>query len=95
MILPIPWSSCGPNTSSPPGTTTITPRRSTGSIVYDDHTLAVVSTKAQPDLHLKIGISPTPGTFYHPLGEDFVRKYNWKIVPNTGPYQISDFKKGK
>ena len=64
-------------------------------IVYDDHTLAVVSTKAQPDLHLKIGISPTPRHFYGELGEDFVRRYNWKIAPNTGPYQIYDFRKGK
>jgi microcin C transport system substrate-binding protein len=64
-------------------------------MVYDDHTLAVASTKAQPDLHLKIGISPTPRHFYGELGEDFVRRYNWKIAPNTGPYQISDFKKGK
>jgi len=64
-------------------------------IVYDDYTLAVVSTKAQPDLHLKIGISPTPRHFYGELGEDFVRRYNWKVAPNTGPYQIYDFKKGK
>ncbi len=64
-------------------------------IVYDDHTLAVVSTKAQPDLHLKLSISPTPRHFYGRLDKDFVRKYNWKIVPNTGPYQISDFKKGR
>ena len=64
-------------------------------IVYDDHTLAVVSTKAQPDLHLKLGISPTPRHFYGEPGEDFVRRYNWKIAPNTGPYQIYDFKKGK
>jgi len=64
-------------------------------IVYDDYTLAVVSTKAQPDLHLKLGISPTPRRFYGKLGEDFVRRYNWKITPNTGPYQIYDFKKGK
>ncbi len=64
-------------------------------IVYGDHTLAVVSTKAQPDLHLKIGISPTPRHFYGKLGEDFVRRYNWKIAPNTGPYRIYDFKKGK
>lgn len=64
-------------------------------IVYDDHTLAVVSTKAQPDLHLKLGISPTPRHYYGIPDKDFVRKYNWKIVPNTGPYQISDVKKGK
>jgi microcin C transport system substrate-binding protein len=64
-------------------------------IVYDDYTLAVVGTKAEPDLHLKLGISPTPRHFYGKLGKDFVRKYNWEIVPNTGPYQIFDFKKGK
>jgi microcin C transport system substrate-binding protein len=64
-------------------------------VVYDDYTLAVVSTKAQPDLHLKIGINPTPRHFYGKLDKDFVKKYNWKIVPNTGPYQIYDFKKGK
>ena len=64
-------------------------------IVYDDHTLAVVSTKAVPDLHLKLGIQPTPRHFYETLDEGFVRKYNWEIVPNTGAYQISDFSKGK
>jgi microcin C transport system substrate-binding protein len=64
-------------------------------IVYDDLTLAVASTKAKPDLHLILGIGPIPRHFYGQLGDDFVRKYNWKIVPNTGPYQISDFKKGK
>lgn len=64
-------------------------------IVYDDHTLAVIGTKAQPDLHMKLGMSPTPRHYFGTLGEDFVRRYNWKIVPNTGPYQMSDFKKGK
>jgi microcin C transport system substrate-binding protein len=64
-------------------------------IVYDDYTLAVVSSKQSPDLHLKLGISPTPKHFYGKLTKDFVKTYNWKIVPNTGAYQISDFKKGK
>ncbi|MDM8516692.1 extracellular solute-binding protein [Desulfobacterales bacterium HSG16] len=64
-------------------------------IIYDEDTLAVVSTKAVPDLHLKLSIQPTPSHFYKNLGKGFVRKYNWKIVPNTGPYQIGKFKKGK
>lgn len=64
-------------------------------ITFDDYTLAVVAAKAQPDLHLKTGIGPTPKHFYGTLDENFVRKYNWDIVPNTGPYQMSDFKKGK
>ena len=63
--------------------------------VYDDHTLAVKSTKAQPDLYMIVGISPTPRHFFGTLNKDFVSNYNWKIVPNTGPYQIDDFKKGK
>ncbi|MCG8471823.1 MAG: ABC transporter substrate-binding protein, partial [Desulfobacterales bacterium] len=64
-------------------------------VIYDDHTLAVVSTKAQPELHMKLGISPTPRHYYKKVGKDFVTRYNWKIVPNTGPYQIKSFKKGK
>lgn len=64
-------------------------------IVYDDYTIGVRSTKAAPDLHLKIGIGPIPKHFFHPLDETFVAQYNWKIVPNTGAYQISEFKKGK
>lgn len=64
-------------------------------IVYDDHTLAVVATKAKPDLHLTLAINPTPRHFFGTLDKDFVKKYNWKIRPNTGPYQISEFKKGK
>ena len=64
-------------------------------VVYDDHTLAVVSTKAQPDLHLKIAIAPTPRHFYGRLDDTFIQKYNWAIVPNTGAYQIDKFKKGR
>lgn len=64
-------------------------------IVYDDHTLAVVAAQPVPDLHLRIAIAPTPAHFYGQLGEDFVMRYNWQIVPNTGAYQISDFEKGR
>ncbi len=64
-------------------------------IVYDEHTIGVKSTKAVPDLHLKLGISPIPGHYFVTLDETFVQKYNWKIVPNTGAYQLTDFKKGK
>jgi microcin C transport system substrate-binding protein len=63
--------------------------------VYDDYTIGVKSTKAVPDLHFKLGISPTPKHYFGVLDESFVQNYNWKIVPNTGAYQISEFKKGK
>ncbi|MFH2091185.1 MAG: extracellular solute-binding protein [Pseudomonadota bacterium] len=64
-------------------------------VVYDDYTIGVKSTKAVPDLHLKLGISPTPRHFFGTLTSTFVQDYNWKIVPNTGAYQISEFEKGK
>ena len=64
-------------------------------MVYDDYTIGVKSTKAVPDLHLKLGISPIPEHFFHPLTRDFTTEYNWAVVPNTGPYQISEFKKGR
>ncbi|MCG8619344.1 MAG: extracellular solute-binding protein [Desulfobacterales bacterium] len=64
-------------------------------IAFDDYTIAVKSTKAVPDLHLKLAIGPIPEHFYRKLGNDFTTRYNWAIVPNTGAYQISDFKKGR
>ncbi|MBF0225828.1 MAG: ABC transporter substrate-binding protein [Desulfobacterales bacterium] len=64
-------------------------------IVYDNHTLAVVSSKAAPELHLRLSLTPTPRHFYKKLDETFVKKYNWAIIPNTGAYQIASFKKNK
>ncbi|MBT5546826.1 MAG: ABC transporter substrate-binding protein, partial [Desulfobacula sp.] len=64
-------------------------------IVFDEYTIGVKSTKAVPDLHLKLGISPTPEHYFGILDKTFVQTNNWEIVPNTGAYQISDFKKGK
>jgi microcin C transport system substrate-binding protein len=64
-------------------------------MVYDEYTIGVRSTKAEPDLHLKLGIGPLPAHYFGRLDESFVQTYNWKIVPNTGPYEISEFKKGR
>jgi len=64
-------------------------------IKYDDHNIAVVSAKAMPELHLRLAISPTPRHFYGAVPEDFVRSFNWKIAPNTGPYDIDEVRKGK
>ena len=50
--------------------------------------------KPKPDIVYYTNITPTPRHFYK-LDEDFVRKYNWEITPNTGPYQISKVRKGK
>ncbi|OQY50832.1 MAG: ABC transporter substrate-binding protein [Desulfobacteraceae bacterium 4572_89] len=63
--------------------------------VYDDYTIGVRSTKAVPDLYLKLGISPIPEHYFKKLNNEFIQTYNWAIVPNTGAYQIHEFKKGR
>ncbi len=65
-------------------------------IIYDEHTISVSSTKPRPrnELYSHVSINPTPRHFYKDM-TDFPQKYNWAIAPNTGPYQISDIKKGK
>ncbi len=62
---------------------------------YDDHTISVSLTKVTPDLLFRVNQSPIPKHFYGELSKDFVKKYNWEIAPNTGPYQIDQVKKGK
>lgn len=65
-------------------------------VIYDEHTISVSSKKPRPreELYTHVSISPTPRHFYKDMS-DFVKKYNWAIAPNTGPYQISEIKKGK
>ena len=64
-------------------------------VKYDDHTISISANKADPDLFLVVNLAPIPKHYYETLTPDFVQKYNWEIVPNTGPYQIDDVKKGK
>lgn len=65
-------------------------------IKYDDYTIAVraVDEKPSDELIFGVSINPTPRHF-HKLDEKWVKNYNWRVEPNTGPYQISDVKKGK
>ena len=63
---------------------------------HDDHTISIIGSTAKPkiDLHYYYGINPTARHF-HVLDKNWVTDYNWKIEPNTGPYIISEVKKGK
>ncbi|MEZ4742990.1 MAG: extracellular solute-binding protein [Bdellovibrionota bacterium] len=63
---------------------------------YGDHILSITGHLKKPknDLHYYYGMSPRPRHF-HKLDENWVKNYNWKVEPNSGPYQISEVKKGK
>lgn len=63
---------------------------------HDRHIISVTgaTVKPQKELLFEYGIQPIARHF-HQLDENWVQNYNWKIEPNTGPYQISNIKKGK
>ncbi|HPF05857.1 MAG TPA: extracellular solute-binding protein [Spirochaetota bacterium] len=62
---------------------------------HGDLVLSVTATKKIPDLWMTVAISPTPKHFYKKINKDYITEYNWKIEPNTGPYILKDFSKGK
>ncbi len=63
---------------------------------YDDHTISVTSATAAPgdELIYSTTISPAPRHF-HKLDENWVTDYDWRVIPNTGAYQISAIEKGR
>ena len=65
-------------------------------VKYDDHTIGVLGAVAKPrdEMLFEYSISPVPAHF-HQLDESWVRDYNWKIAPNTGPCTIDRIRKGK
>jgi microcin C transport system substrate-binding protein len=66
-------------------------------VVYDDRTFAIVSRRprSRRDLLLRCAINPIPRHFYMDLGPGWVQEYQWKIEPNTGPYQITTVDMGR
>lgn len=68
----------------------------TDIIKYDDYTIAVREADAKPpnELLFDVALNPVPKHF-HKLDERWVEDYNWRVEPNTGPYQISEIRKGK
>ena len=63
---------------------------------YGDRIVGVEGATPKPpdDLLYEYGPGVVPAHF-HKLDDDWVAVYNWKIEPNTGPYQISEVRKGK
>lgn len=63
---------------------------------YDDHTYGVQGSNPMPgtEMHATYAIGPQPRHF-HVLTDDWVADFNWKIEPNTGPYEITQVRKGK
>jgi microcin C transport system substrate-binding protein len=65
-------------------------------IKFDPHTIAIVGARIKPkkDLHYYYSILPR-AKYFHKLDENWVNHFDWKVEPNTGPYQIINIRKGK
>ena len=65
-------------------------------VKFDTHTIAIIGARIKPkkDLHYFYTIRPRAKHF-HQLDGNWVNHFNWKVEPNTGPYQITNIRKGK
>jgi microcin C transport system substrate-binding protein len=57
---------------------------------YDDLTFSVTAAEAKPDLLYLIGSSvyAKPMHFYQDFAEDYVQRYQWRMEPTTGAYEV-------
>ena len=63
---------------------------------YDKKTLGVFAVRPYANLEEYVNLRPRPKHFYNgKIPKDFVKKYNWKIKPVTGPYLMTKIRKGK
>ena len=65
--------------------------------LYDEKTISITFYKAKPDVVERVSIGPKPEHFYFELDGEFLKKYQWKPEPTTGPYVVSsdNIEKGK
>ncbi len=63
---------------------------------YDDYTISVEGATPKPENEMLYEYSVSPiARHFHKLDEHWVQDYNWRIEPNTGPYQIAKVEKGR
>ena len=65
---------------------------------FDDHTFSLTLPENKPNILSKtLELEPMPLHFFYEFAEDYVERYQWKFVPTTGPYVITEenLKKGR
>ncbi len=62
---------------------------------HGDKIISITASKKVPDLWYNLNMQPKPKHFYVKMNKNYVTDFNWKVEPNTGPYVLKDFSKGK
>lgn len=73
-------------------------RNYTNITKYDEHYFSLTLPEAKPNVFfLALEIDPLPMHFFYEFGEDYPQRYQWRFVPTTGPYVITEenLKKGR
>ncbi len=55
---------------------------------YDDRTFSVTIPELKPDPIWYAMLSPMPRHFFREFGSDFPARYQWRVCPTTGAYEI-------
>ena len=57
--------------------------------IYDEHTFAVTLTEWKPDAAVRVGnIVPYARHALQEFGADWIEKYQWRVLPTTGAYEL-------
>jgi len=70
----------------------------TNLVIYDDLTFALVHPEDKPDLAARFGnFVPYPRHAYQDFGAGWIERFQWRITPKLGPYQLfeKDIDKGR
>jgi len=65
--------------------------------IFDEMTLAVTLPERKPDMYFSTIMQPASPKFYAEYGPDYKERYQWRVPPSTGAYDLKneDIKKGR
>lgn len=65
--------------------------------VYDERTLSVTLPEKKPDMYYSTAMRPASPEFYAEYGPDYKERYQWRVPPTTGAYDLKEenIKKGR
>lgn len=59
-----------------------------GITIYDDLHWSISLPRPRLFMEFFCSFSPAPGHFYQEFGADFVTRYQWRVPPTTGAYEL-------
>ncbi|MFT6794618.1 MAG: microcin C transport system substrate-binding protein [Rubritalea sp.] len=58
--------------------------------VYDEMTLSITLPEKNPDMYYSTAMRPASPEFYSEYGPDYKERYQWRVPPTTGAYDLKN-----